>query len=471
LKNDTLRLSMKKENTEFFIFLSNRNTKILLEWDKMLKNTFLKKSSDKIKREKLRSKVLSELGISIELDNNRFKSFGEKNLLDLQKNSDLVFMEIKRNADFENFDDLHENTYQKNPIKKKEKIIHQSPNSNNHKPNESPNGESISLNNQKKNSITTRIEKTEFTNFLSIQNVSIYKNLISGNILSKDVPSNTTQLNKNPSHLSMPHFALSSHDLVAQFGINKNIILEQVKTSKEEEKFIRRKRSISWNQSDFKFSSRKTLLEADDFNSLFLSKDDNHTNNSYYSQGAMLYKEDFHGALNSSPIKLNGSMEEKNSLDIIFNSSPDPNQDQSTKNPIQELSGYEEDSSLSFQSKSISSEISKSSMEDPKSYKNSFISTYHVWNQTFQKAFDIIHNNHINPNEVVIDYQEMMCNIESEFINFSNKFGEIIINELYTPLEQKTIKPSKIGGIIGKKKKFFFFIFFYQNFLLEYFFL
>ena len=69
------------------------------------------------------------------------------------------------------------------------------------------------------------------------------------------------------------------------------------------------------------------------------------------------------------------------------------------------------------------------------------------WNETFQIAIETI--NRSNSKDEILRCKEAMSYVENEFIDFSKSVGEIIINELYLPLENKTIKPTEIGGVIG----------------------
>ena len=101
LKNDQLILQVKRTNTELTVRMSNKNEKILLEWDKILKNFFLTISSNKIKRENMRKKVILEL---IKTTNEKNpKSFGKKEIMNLQKSSDLTYIEIKKNLKKDNY--------------------------------------------------------------------------------------------------------------------------------------------------------------------------------------------------------------------------------------------------------------------------------------------------------------------------------------------------------------------------------
>ena len=94
-----------------------------------------------------------------------------------------------------------------------------------------------------------------------------------------------------------------------------------------------------------------------------------------------------------------------------------------------------------------------------------------VWNQTFQTAIESIHKAGTFASDEILKFQEVMSSVETEFINYSKGIGEIIINELYVPLEKKTIKPSKVGGIIGNPFIFYFLFYFLLFFIFIYYFL
>ena len=81
------------------------------------------------------------------------------------------------------------------------------------------------------------------------------------------------------------------------------------------------------------------------------------------------------------------------------------------------------------------------------------------WNEQFQSSYEFLFKSEDVPQQEILNKQEIMSAIENEFINTSKRIGEVIIDELYLPIEEKTIKPSEVGGIIGKKKFFFFFFF------------
>ena len=75
----------------------------------------------------------------------------------------------------------------------------------------------------------------------------------------------------------------------------------------------------------------------------------------------------------------------------------------------------------------------------------------YFWNEQFQSAYEFLFKTENIPQQEILNKQEIMSAIETEFINTSKRIGEVIIDEIYLPLEQKTIKPSQVGGIIGKK--------------------
>ncbi|KYQ99699.1 hypothetical protein DLAC_03639 [Tieghemostelium lacteum] len=65
------------------------------------------------------------------------------------------------------------------------------------------------------------------------------------------------------------------------------------------------------------------------------------------------------------------------------------------------------------------------------------------WNELFQKILDL---------EESDERSKKLATIANDFVYCADTFGKIIISELHSPLEQKTIKPVNIGGVAGGLK-------------------
>ncbi|KYQ99726.1 hypothetical protein DLAC_03666 [Tieghemostelium lacteum] len=65
------------------------------------------------------------------------------------------------------------------------------------------------------------------------------------------------------------------------------------------------------------------------------------------------------------------------------------------------------------------------------------------WNELFQKILDMPESE---------EKFKRLAEVANDFVYCADTFGKIIISELHTPLEQKTIKPVDIGGVAGGLK-------------------
>ena len=92
-----------------------------------------------------------------------------------------------------------------------------------------------------------------------------------------------------------------------------------------------------------------------------------------------------------------------------------------------------------------------------------YLGTEFYWNKVFQETIHSLQMSDPESDTAVPTLQQKISSIETEFITSAKRFGKIIINEIFVPIEKKTIKPSQIGGLIGKN---YFFIFFIFNFIL-----
>ena len=491
LKKDTLCISVKRAATEFKVRMSNKNEKILHEWDKILKNFFLKSSSKKIKRDILRKEAICDLQMFIETKNikkEKGKTFGDKSLIDLQKDSDLTFIEIIKNSKKDDFFDVPilggttPNLERKSfdlKVHKKVEIARRS---------ETPSVKNYrrSLSNTSNIPITSedlisqinqerRISESPKNTRKTLICTSDTMNRARTRTLDSMMPQTLPKLKRT--ELTMPHFKDSIHNLLNDLEIPKKVPENQdVPTIIQEKKnsithiLSDRKRSFSFNQFDFKLSDppTKNSMDLEDYKNN-VSFDEissrKHSGITDFAEGGILYKDDFEfGECLDIDKYIKKSQENEffNSKQIDMlpskeNTPPTtPNSFLSNQIDLDSLDSPKKDQNQSnlFHS-GTASESSKTESDDSRSpYHEEKVEPFHVWNQTFQKAFDYIHNKDDMGDGDVIEYQKLMCNIEFEFITFSKKFGEIIINELYTPPNEKTVKPTKMGGIIGK---FFFF--------------
>ena len=95
------------------------------------------------------------------------------------------------------------------------------------------------------------------------------------------------------------------------------------------------------------------------------------------------------------------------------------------------------------------------SESEPKELKESRVYKF-VFNEHFQKYMDElerIDESYLSEQRINV-YKEIM-RIASDFLEFSVRYGKIIISELYVPDQYKTIKPVDMG------KKNFIFIFYF----------
>ena len=73
------------------------------------------------------------------------------------------------------------------------------------------------------------------------------------------------------------------------------------------------------------------------------------------------------------------------------------------------------------------------------------------WNQRFQVCIEMLkHHGQIHERRVQIFLH--LSNLAQDFIHCAKTYGRIIISEAETPIEFKTIKPTKIGGFAGGDK-------------------
>ena len=193
----------------------------------------------------------------------------------------------------------------------------------------------------------------------------------------------------------------------------------------------------------------------------------------------LLKDNDYSNSLYSQQINLSSSKKKEKEFNFLENS----NEEKFYKSSLDKLPST---SSSINSTNSYSNEISfKEKTENNKKKSNQKVSSIerflrgsvnvtqqepknlqYFWNQTFQTAIESIHKAGTITSDEILKFQEVMSSVETEFINYSKRIGETIINELYVPLEKKTIKPSKVGGIIGNPFFFiFFFIFYYFLFL------
>ena len=82
--------------------------------------------------------------------------------------------------------------------------------------------------------------------------------------------------------------------------------------------------------------------------------------------------------------------------------------------------------------------------------KNDFLEDFFK-NEQFQTSYEFLLKSDNSSMKQILKQQELISAIENEFISTAKRIGEVIINEIYLPLNKKTIKPSEVGGIIGKK--------------------
>jgi hypothetical protein len=557
-KKGMIKIELKKADTEFQVRLENKNEKILQEWNKMLNNILLTITSNKIKRENLRMEIFSELEQIIERKRFSLKSslgtigemptknqinkilgikdttepkifFDEEDLVNLQKNSDLTFMEIYINLKKEsNFPVFYSPQIKNTNLVLKNRKISKNPNLNSNV--ESPTSvrkRAFTANDSQHQSFFNNNDSNPKMHLFSFQkstsNPMVYfpkpKNLDSSSPtiikISQIVEKNLNSPNSKTKSTQNVEKKENSPEKIPIQPRKKSNSLNDLKF---DEKMIPPKKEQEENEYNQKissgvFSSRnsenqiielpyndqldmqsnKSLFESDakydiannqieylEYNIESTQIKEMHQNNKESPQKTTDfqniteihqnidingYQDSFITPIISSP-NLKANLDE-NGLNVspvspqlkhprkVMKDSLDGLDSSSNSSPVQ--------TSLSLMTFSSSNtEITKTRSEDSRSsyFSNNDenVESFHLWNQTFQRAFDSIHNKDIICNKDVIGHQEVMNNIENEFINFSKKYGEIIINELYTPLEQKTIKPSKMGGIIGKKNFFFFII-------------
>lgn len=75
------------------------------------------------------------------------------------------------------------------------------------------------------------------------------------------------------------------------------------------------------------------------------------------------------------------------------------------------------------------------------------------WNDAFQRVQRRIRafTPHARPAEMIEAYSDLICLIE-DFLSAAQSYGRIIISEAHLPPEQKTVQPTRIGGVIGGQK-------------------
>src|SRR3990167_1336523 len=73
------------------------------------------------------------------------------------------------------------------------------------------------------------------------------------------------------------------------------------------------------------------------------------------------------------------------------------------------------------------------------------------WNQLFQDIIGQLKENGEIQEQRVRLYREL-SNLALDFVHCAKTYGRIIISEAETPLESKTIHPTKIGGFAGGDK-------------------
>ena len=97
---------------------------------------------------------------------------------------------------------------------------------------------------------------------------------------------------------------------------------------------------------------------------------------------------------------------------------------------------------------------------EEKDLPKSYVQEEFYWNEQFQTSYEFRLKSENSAMKQIIKQKELMSAIETEFISTAKRIGGVIINEIYLPLEEKTIKPSQVGGIIGTHLFFFFFLFY-----------
>jgi|JI10StandDraft_1071094.scaffolds.fasta_scaffold1283907_2 hypothetical protein len=76
------------------------------------------------------------------------------------------------------------------------------------------------------------------------------------------------------------------------------------------------------------------------------------------------------------------------------------------------------------------------------------------WNERFQRAVEgMAQLTDTNDSSVSLTERirvgRDLINLSQDFIHLSTMYGRVIISEAFLPDEQKTIKPTKVGGMAG----------------------
>ncbi len=75
------------------------------------------------------------------------------------------------------------------------------------------------------------------------------------------------------------------------------------------------------------------------------------------------------------------------------------------------------------------------------------------WNERFQRAMeamDLLNDASVSLSERIRVGRDLI-NLSQDFIHLSTMYGRVIISEAFLPTEQKTIKPTKFGGVAGER--------------------
>ena len=435
MKRNTLILQVKRAETELTVSMSNKKEKILLEWNKILNNFFLTISSDKIKRENMRGQLISDLEILIGRKRSNMKRssshgsgtlppfkcqiekllgvkeptyskklFDEQDLLELQKNSDLTFMEIYQNLKKESkFPSFYSPQIRNTNLILKNRRISQNP-------------------------IMRRISllKSFDTPIIPLASNQKSKHLSLDEIQKKAPKRTSSSLIIIPStkSTSPPTESTKPNDEYPPKGSKKS----------QESSLQRRTKSLSLNlvnlsepimaskndelgdyKENFTFDEiiarRNSAYDTDSFQIPYKDHFETEYEKNIDSNQTILPYQNDYGQADTilSEIHPKNDCVDENGLNLSPSISRESSDDQSPRKYSSENSfNFTSSSSFTQTNEKMNSESTiTESIESRSSSASSLyeqnIEPFHVWNQALQKAFDYIHNKESIFNEDVIE--------------------------------------------------------------------